>query len=1338
MSTSSSKIELGSTTLNTTATAIQIAACERSQAEASLLQGIMHAIAGVREFELALSLVMQHVCQSMNWIFAEAWVPNQDKTRLECSPIWHGNPDHLHHFRAVSEQSSFAPGEGLPGRIWLTKQAEWLSDVSHSPDHEFLRVRVAQSAQLKAALAVPVLTQREVIATIVFFLDTPRPEDEEAVRLVCSVASQLGSLMQYKQAEAALGQNQQRLFTLINSLPGIVFTGSNDPEWSMLYLSEGCLAITGYCSQELAGNQRQLAYNDICHPDDLSLVLSRIEQAIAQQEPYVVEYRIYTKTGQEKWLWEKGHGLYDSSGIVLGIEGFITDITELKQANKALLETETFLRLVLDNLPLAIFWKDTNSVYQGCNKQFANNLNLGAVTTVVGKTDYELPYSSTLAARFQQQDQQVIRSGIPLFNLTEQNTIANRQPNWTQISKIPIHDANDRAIGVLGTIEDITDRLQAEEVIRLQLAAIEACTEGIAVLNASGEFVYLNQAHAQFYGYDQASDLLGKHWRLLCDPIEAQRYEAEILPVLQQQGRWQGEATATRRDGSTFAEEISLTLLEDQGLLCVCRDVSDRKRSEVDRKQAEAALKQAEEKYRSIFENAVAGIFQTTPEGHYLTANSMLAKIYGYDSPAELVDTLTDIRHQLYVDPQRRDDFRCLLQAQDAVLDFESQVYRKDRRVIWISENARALRGSNGSLLGYEGTVEDITKRKQAETELLKRDRLLEGVAIAMTHLLTDTNYEAAIAKVLETLGQSTGVDRVYIYQNDPHPETAEVLTSIRYEWVRESILPTIHQPYWQDQPYSTPGLHGWYDALASGQSVGGVIDDFEEAKQQVLRLDQILSVLLVPILVDEQFWGFIGLDNCKTQRRWSSNEESILVAMAASIGGALKRQQAEATIRYQAFHDLLTGLPNRMLFNDRLPLALANAHRTNTMLAVMFLDLDRFKTINDTLGHAIGDLLLQAVAARLSDCMREGDTIARWGGDEFTLLLPQISNAEDAAKAAQRISEALKPAFYLEAHELYISTSIGIALYPHDGEDAQTLLKNADAALYRVKEQGRNGYQIYTPAINSQASELLALESSLHHALERQEFVLHYQPQINVITGEITGMEALLRWQHPELGLISPSVFIPLAEENGLIIAIGEWVLRTACAQNQTWQMAGLAPLRMAVNLSARQFQQPQLVETIAQLLAEAHLTPDSLELEITETTAMQNVDFTIAILKSLRSIGVHISMDDFGTGYSSLGYLKRFPLNTIKLDQSFVHELTTDPSDAAIADAVIALGRGLGLNVVAEGVETQAQVDYLQSRHCEEMQGYLFSHPMPATAATQFLQAHQPQMLFTVTKVE
>ncbi|MGK7873989.1 MAG: EAL domain-containing protein [Xenococcaceae cyanobacterium] len=435
------------------------------------------------------------------------------------------------------------------------------------------------------------------------------------------------------------------------------------------------------------------------------------------------------------------------------------------------------------------------------------------------------------------------------------------------------------------------------------------------------------------------------------------------------------------------------------------------------------------------------------------------------------------------------------------------------------------------------------------------------------------------------------------------------------------------------------------------------------------------------------------------------------------------ERKRAEEMLQYQAFHDLLTDLPNRALFNEQLSKALANARRNQNLMAVMFLDLDRFKNINDTLDHAIGDQLLQGFAERLKSCLRSGDTLARWGGDEFTVLLPQIHCVEDAAKIGKRILDALKQPFELEEYQLHINSSIGIALYPQDGEEGETLLKNADAALYRTKEQGGNNYQFYSPTMTSKTEALLRLENFLHYALEQEEFLLYYQPQININTGELSGMEALLRWQHPELGQVSPEQFIPLAEETGLIVHIGEWVLRTACTQNKGWQEAGLPPLRMAVNLSPRQFQQPNLVSTVARVLDDSGLEPDFLELEITETTIMQNMEFARKALGHLQQMGVHISMDDFGTGYSSLGYLKKFPFHKIKIDQSFVRDLKNNPQDLAIVSAVIALGRGFNLRVVAEGVETQQQLELLRNLQCCEIQGYLFSRPLSAQDATKFL---------------
>ncbi|MHB1404918.1 MAG: putative bifunctional diguanylate cyclase/phosphodiesterase [Desulfitobacteriaceae bacterium] len=421
-------------------------------------------------------------------------------------------------------------------------------------------------------------------------------------------------------------------------------------------------------------------------------------------------------------------------------------------------------------------------------------------------------------------------------------------------------------------------------------------------------------------------------------------------------------------------------------------------------------------------------------------------------------------------------------------------------------------------------------------------------------------------------------------------------------------------------------------------------------------------------------------------------------------------------SIKRMAYHDALTGLPNRYLFDDRLSVALEQARRYQHMLGVMFLDLDHFKCINDTLGHAVGDQFLQEVARRLQGCLREGDTVSRMGGDEFTVLLPEVISQNDAVKVAQRVIEALKQPFWMDDRELYITSSIGIAIHPKHGEDAETLLRLADVAMYQAKSAGRNNYKVFTPGMNAGTLERMDLECGLRHALERQELLLYYQPQLDVRTGKIVGAEALLRWQNPKWGLVLPLHFIPLAEENGLISSIGEWVLRTACAQNVMWQKSGYSSLRIAVNLSVRQFQQPNLVRLVADVLEETGLDPELLELEITESVAMQNVDFTSRKLKELKRMGVRIAIDDFGIGYSSLNYLKRLPITTLKIDKTFINDCTSNHEDAMIISAVVALAKSLQYKVIAEGVETHGQFAFLQKTNCDEVQGYLFGKPVPA----------------------
>lgn len=465
-------------------------------------------------------------------------------------------------------------------------------------------------------------------------------------------------------------------------------------------------------------------------------------------------------------------------------------------------------------------------------------------------------------------------------------------------------------------------------------------------------------------------------------------------------------------------------------------------------------------------------------------------------------------------------------------------------------------------------------------------------------------------------------------------------------------------------------------------------------------------------------------------ERRTISFSWSLLKDQQGSISGIAyigeditERKLAEAKLNYMAYYDTLTALPNRTLFVERLNQAITKTRQLEKMLAILYLDLDGFKIINDSLGHDQGNKLLNLVAGRLTDEVEDRCLIARFGGDEFALLLPDINNKEEISTFIERITDVFKAPFTINEHELHVTACLGINVYPEGGSDADALLKNSEVALYRAKDKGRNVHQFYSSELDNKAHERLALENSLRIALENEEFQLHYQPQISLVTGEIVGMEALLRWNSRDSGMVSPAVFIPIAEETGLILSIGEWVLQEACRQAKAWIEAGYAPIRMSVNLSARQFQHHNLVGMVNRILSETKLAPELLDLELTESTVMKDADKAIEVLSELKQQGIHISIDDFGTGYSSLGYLKRFPIDRLKVDRMFIDSVITDEDDAAIVSATIAMAKSLRMRSVAEGVETEEQLAFLQSLGCNEMQGYLFSKPLPVDVATKTL---------------
>ena len=644
-----------------------------------------------------------------------------------------------------------------------------------------------------------------------------------------------------------------------------------------------------------------------------------------------------------------------------------------------------------------------------------------------------------------------------------------------------------------------------------------------------------------------------------------------------------------------------------------------------------------------------------------------------------------------------------------------------DRVELWVRvRNLLRLKECNDVLAEHNqlleqavrGRNEEITERKRAETQIIRLNRLYEIVSGINAAIVRTRNRQELFTETCDIAVKHGQFRMAWIGSVD---SKGTGLSPLAWSGFDEGYFDKITQAI-RNNKADTLVL-----AMRALQEKTPVVCNDIDSDPQFAhwRIDALQrgyrSMGVFPLMGDSQPVGLFVL-YAPELNFFDVEEIKLLTELTANISYALEYLKKEEKLNYLAYHDVLTGLPGRTLFHDRLVQAVTNAHRHGDKLGVLFIDLDHFKNINDSLGHYVGDMLLKQVAALFTACMREDDTVARLGGDEFVVILASMASEDEAWMVSQKILKLMTEPFTIEAHELFVTCSIGIALYPKDGDDAKTLLQSADGALYLAKNKGRNNAQFCTAEMNAKALERLTLESELRQAINRQEFLLHYQPRVDMVSGEITGMEALVRWQHPVQGLLYPTKFIPVAEESGLIVPLGEWVLRTACEQNKAWQLAGLKPVSIAVNLSARQFKQQDLVELVSSILQETELDPSYLELELTESMVMQNVEAAIATLTQFKVIGVKLSIDDFGIGYSSLNYLKHFPIGFLKIDQSFVRDITTNRDDAIIAKIIISMAHDLGLRVIAEGVETEEQKSFLCSHRCDEMQGYFFSMPLPA----------------------
>ncbi|MEK0190433.1 bifunctional diguanylate cyclase/phosphodiesterase [Microcoleus anatoxicus] len=835
-----------------------------------------------------------------------------------------------------------------------------------------------------------------------------------------------------------------------------------------------------------------------------------------------------------------------------------------------------------------------------------------------------------------------------------------------------IRDGKGEVTGKLYVAQDITENKRVERDLRRSEKKFRQLVETVnaaAFIYQGRQLRYVNSQTEAITGYSREELLSMDLYDLIHPEFRSVVKKWGKVSEHRKKGNLKHEILLISKSGEERWIEATVDLIKFErkgSILVTAFDISDRKLSDLELERSLSLL-------QATIESTADGILAVDSQGNIVTFNSKFAQMW--QVPDFLLDSRSNNQVLGFGINQLKYPETFLKRSQELsdVPELESYdiIEFKDGRIF---ERYSLPQRTGGKISGRVFSFRDVTERLRAEEALRKSEERFNLLTRATNDAVWDLDL------VNEELWWSEEFNKLFghkVYNNQSiklgfwsdkiHPEE------------REKVIENFNKTLAGDAQY-------WLEEYSFRCADG----------RYVFVLDR----------------GYI-----------IRNESGKAVRAIGTMMDITERKQAEEIIRYQAVYDQLTGLPNRILFNQRLSASLKQLKNSKKILAVMFLDLDRFKKINDTLGHAAGDRLLEIFAARINDTLQGNDTVARWGGDEFTVLLPDINSPEDAVKTAQRIQESLKPVFKLEEQSLHITSSIGIALYPDDGEDAETLVKNADAALYRAKERGRNNYQFYNSTINPQGSQLLILESKLHEAPAQGEFEVYYQPRVNITTWKIQGMEALLRWHHPELGLIYPNTFIPIAEENGLIVSIGEWVLETACKQNKAWQDALQPDLRIAVNFSARQFQQFNLLKMVSDCLEKTGLEPKYLELEITESTAMQDMEYTKKVLTQLQNMGVQIALDDFGTGYSSLTYLKKFPLNILKIDKSFVSGLTNDLSERAIANAVATLGRDLNLNVVAEGVETKQQLECLRSLHCQEIQGYYFSPPLSANDATKIL---------------
>ena len=840
---------------------------------------------------------------------------------------------------------------------------------------------------------------------------------------------------------------------------------------------------------------------------------------------------------------------------------------------------------------------------------------------------------------------------------------------WAHDRAVATHDKNGIRVAT-GLLSDITERKKAEEGLLRLASIVEFSEDAIIGKTTEGVITSWNRAAEKMYGYTK-TEVLGLNLSFLVIPERREEIRALIERVRAGHSVECFETQRLTKEGSVLDVSLSVSPIKDAsgqvtGSSAIARDLTPRKRDAEQLRLQAAAL-----------EAAANAIVITDFHGAIMWVNRAFTTMTGYSKEEALGKNLRMLKSGEQPDNYYAEMWSTI--SSGKVWQGEIVNRRKDGTTYTEEMTITPVtQGGSATDTYFIAIKQDITERKRAEEELYRAHQMLQTILNTIPQRVFWKDRNCTYVGCNRAFATDAGL-------NNP----AEIIGKSDFELA------------WS----GTADRYRADDKLVMEQ--GSTKLNFDEPQS---RTDGSLLWL-------------------RTNKLPLWDREGKVIGVIGTYEDITERKVAEERVQYLAYYDALTGLPNRTLLQDRLTKALASARRRKDKVALLFLDLNRFKDINDSLGHSVGDLLLKEVAARLQKWAREQDTVARAGGDEFVIVLTAAKDGADAAVAAERLMHAMSAGFVVQGRSLSISCSLGISVFPEHGTDSETLIKNADAAMYCAKENGGHNFRFFTDDLNAQAAERLTLENGLRLALEKKELFLVYQPQMEIATGRIIGLEALLRWQHPDLGLVPPDKFIRIAENSGLIMPIGEWVLRTACSQARKWQDEGLPAVSVAVNVSAVQFRQADFCELIRRVLNETGLGPQYLELELTESLLLANADVTLSVIQELKAMDLTLAIDDFGTGYSSLSYLKHFPVSKLKIDRSFIRDVAVNPDDAAITTAIISLAKSLSLKVIAEGVENEAQMSFLRAHQCDEIQGYYFSKPLAVDKVADKLRGDHPE---------